>query len=214
VSQGYVRISILTNEIGVDGVALALPNRESELLTLLALCGGYADAISLASAMWPHAESNKALARLWSSVMELRKSLPNPSMLHNEQEGYALDAALSVDLWQIDAYLRSHRCATRSRCGIDNLLYRRLVRFHYTHRYRVLQWAWSLSIRSLIETYRRDVGLWLGWGFLAEERVYEAHSVATQLVATYPSCASSRGLLETVERRLADAYLMAAPRAG
>lgn len=213
-TQGYVRISVLTNEVFVDGAPLALGDREGELMTLLALCGGFADAVSLATSMWPNAQLEDGLTDLWACVTSLHKALPDPSILYNDKDGYALEASISVDLWEIDAYLRSHRYASRPRTSIDNVLYRRLAKFHYTHRYVIGRWAWSASLRSLIERYRRDVGLWLGWGLLNENRVYQAHSIALQLLAAYPSCATARGLLEAVERRLADAYLVAVPKAG
>ncbi len=212
--QGSVRLAILTNEIAVDGVQLALAERESELLTLLCLCGGYADADALAAQLWPAYERREAVMALFVAANALRRALPDSAMLRAERCGYGLDASISVDLWQIDEYLRAHRCATRSRCAIDERLYRRLTAFHCTHRYRIARWRWAQPLRALIERYRRDAGLWLGWGLLAEDRVYEAHGVANELLAADPSSASVRGLFAAVERRLVAFYLPTIAKAG
>jgi len=213
VSQGSVRLELLTGVAVVDGERLTLTDRQSELLALLCVCGGYASADALASLLWPEAPRNEAFMAVWIDANDLRRVLPNPSMLRLEPHGYVLDADVALDLWDIDEYLRAHRCASRPRCAIDRQLYGRLVRFHETQRFRIARWRWSRSLRELADRYRRDVGLWLAWGLLAEQRVYEAHGVARDLVATYPSCRSSRGVLETVQRRMA-AYAGTAAIAG
>jgi len=211
---GYVRIALLTNEVSIDGVELALDDRECELLTFLCLAGGYADAESLASMIWPHELPGEAVKFLWTSLTRLHKALPNPAIIRNESGGYRLDAAIAIDLWEIDVYLRGRRVATRPRCTVDELLYRRFQQFAIAHRFHVAQWAWSHSLRLQIDGYRREVGVFLGRGLLEAGRVYHAYRIAKELVAAFPSTPEVRALLYDVERRLADSYLLALPKAG
>ena len=213
-SHGFLRIAILTNDVSVDGVDLALSDRERELLTLLALCGGYAEADVLASLMWPNDDPPEAARSLWTCLMALRKSLPNPAIVSGDGNVYGLDAAISVDVWEIEQYLRASRSASRPRCSVDALLFRRLTRFQHTYRFGVACWAWSLSLRAQIDTYRRDVGLMLGRGLIAEGRIYEANATARQLLAAFPGAQAVRELAADAEQRLIQSYLLAAPKAG
>lgn len=208
-----MRLAVLTNQIAVDGIAVALGERETELLSLLVLSGGYGDAQILADLMFPGMDYNDAARALWDCIRSLAQALPNPSILRSEKHGYRLDAALAVDLWEIEVYLRS-RAGGRPRCSVSELLYRRLLRFNQTYRYTLANWAWSLPLRGQIDAYRREVGIALATDLLAEGRIYEAHRTATQIVTAFPNSDRAHALALDIERRLIDNYLLARPRAG
>ncbi len=200
----HVRVAVLSNDVFVDGVKLALSDRESELFTLIALRGGYMDAEAIASAMWPETDVVESLKALRVCIARVRKLVPHRALIQNEKNGYRIDGDISVDLREIDRSLRD--CRERNveslPAGYLEALYRRLQQFRETQRVRSERWSWFSSVELQIDSYRREVGLNLGRNLLAAGRIYEAHRVAQQLVATDPLCELSRELSIRVELAL------------
>jgi len=198
------RAAILTNEFFVDGLRLALSDRESELLAILALRGGYMDAEAIAAAMWSDVDIVESLKALRVYISRVRKIVPHPSLIQSEKNGYHLDAAISLDLWEIDAALREQRGRDLDTVAAADLeaLYRRLQDFYETQRVRSIRWSWFPAVELQIDSYRREVGLCLGHRLLVLGRVYEAHRIAQQLVSSDQLCELSRELSIKVQLAL------------
>lgn len=204
IGKRHFRASILTNEFFVDVGRLALSDRESELLAILALRGGYMDAEAIAAAMWSDVDIVESLKALRVYISRVRKILPHPSLIKSEKNGYRLDATISTDLWEIDAALREQRGRDLDTVDVGDLeaLFRRLQDFYETQRVRSIRWSWFPAVELQIDSYRREIGLCLGHRLLALGRVYEAHRIGQQLVASDQLCELSRELSIKVQLAL------------
>lgn len=200
-----IRLNVLTNDVYVDGVRLGLSDRESELCTVMTLRGGYMDAEAIAGAMWSDADIIESIKALRVYISRLRKILPSPDILKSEKNGYALEAAFRVDLWEIDLFLRDQRKGRPSHAfpfEEYEQLYRRLQQFHGTQRIRSIRWSWFASVELQIDGYRREVGLELGAALLERGRLHEARRIAQDLVVADPLCELARELGIKVELAL------------
>ncbi len=137
-----IEIEVIRGGVRVNGAAVALSNRELELLVALSIRRETLHRARLASILWPEQDEYAARNALSVALHRLRGHMGRDDIVVRDGEGYRLHADARVDLWEIErraGILLNRRTHTKD----DRNALERLAEQLGTKRpERMLRWDW------------------------------------------------------------------------
>ncbi len=104
-ARAMVEISFFNAEVWANGVRLALPEKELELLLTVASKPSAINDIELIDSLWPEADGDAARNAFRVCLHRLRKGAGDSRIVLRVGKGYALHPWADVDLWKLQAAL-------------------------------------------------------------------------------------------------------------
>lgn len=170
-------------QMRVGGVAVTLPRKAAALLALLALSGDRAiPRERLAGVLWEESAEQQARASLRQALAAVRRAVPGPSVVIDDQAGLRLDFRhVAVDVIAFERLVAGSR---EERAQAIALFHGDLLADFSA---RGAHWsAWVEGERSRLRGMAVSAMSAHGSAALAERRIDEALAVAARLVALEP----------------------------
>jgi DNA-binding SARP family transcriptional activator len=181
-----LEIELTTGKVASNGVAVALSDRELELLVALSLRRETVPRGRLADLIWPELEEYAARNALSVCLHRLRAHLGNDGAIVRSGEGYRLHDEAWVDLWEIDRLV----AAIRARGTVGDVereaLRESYARLREPRPVRMQSWEWFEHTERHIGELRLEVAMRLATDALARDGAQDALGLAHEMIAYDP----------------------------
>jgi DNA-binding SARP family transcriptional activator len=185
-SAARFRVALLAGRVSTIQGTVILRPREHELLFMLSAQRRPVSIGKLTASMWPDENEEQARNSLYVLLHRMRKRFGDSELIVHTPEGYAIDAAAVIDLWEAeDAYHDLRLGVHLDESGRERLRdMLELLRSRSAGRARARDWygAFERRVNGLI----RNIGLLLARNALKRGEILDAIALAEALIVDDP----------------------------
>jgi DNA-binding SARP family transcriptional activator len=143
-----IEVRFFAGEVHVDGHAVALPDKEMELLFTVAAAGTI-NGEQLMDMLWPEADGDAAHNAFRVCLHRLRRHLQRGQIIRRFGKAYALDGEIAVDLYKFRDALAQSTSSDAQNAVLDELL----AAIRDGHASRAALGDWFLRFERLLWSY-------------------------------------------------------------